>query len=408
MSPIKIGNKKISNESMNYFVDAINSTERVNGLTHKFYNYPARFSPKFVNAAITTFTDVGDTVVDPFLGGGTSLTESRINGRRFLGTDLNELSIFVSKFKSTILSNNEATELLNWCDQLPCKLNLRRNKVASNYLNETSEYKQHLNTKQTWPIRKILELSLEESQKLSSNKLQNYARGILLKTGQWALDGKAIIPSASQTRIKLRDFGYETVSSTLEYSKLARSADRLTEKTSLKRSLIVNTSAENIPKYLTRVSEESPKLIVTSPPYPGVHVLYHRWQINGRRETGAPYWISGKSDGFNESHYTFGSRFNKELEEYYFNLLRIFTSLRQIVSNETVIIQLVAFSDFTWQLERYLCTMKTAGFKEKRFPSISHYTDGRLWRDIPNRKWHANYKGRTNSSFEVALVHVPE
>ena len=33
------------------------------------------------------------------------------------------------------------------------------------------------------------------------------------------------------------------------------------------------------------------KLVLTSPPYPGVHVLYHRWQVQGRRETPAPFWI---------------------------------------------------------------------------------------------------------------------
>ncbi|MCH8294999.1 ThuA domain-containing protein [Candidatus Poribacteria bacterium] len=50
------------------FVDAINSKERISGLTHNFYNYPARFSPLFAREAIRTFTDVGD------------LTDSQENG----------------------------------------------------------------------------------------------------------------------------------------------------------------------------------------------------------------------------------------------------------------------------------------------------------------------------------------
>lgn len=390
---------------MDYFIDAINCRRRVNGLTHKFYNYPARFSPQFVNAAINTFTDVGDTVIDPFLGGGTTLTESRVNGRRFLGTDLNELSIFVSQFKSTLLTRKEAVELFNWCEILPSRLKLRGSDNSSTNIHQTPEYMQHLSTRQTWPIRKLLEISLEESDTLSSNKLQNYARGILLKTGQWALDGKSVIPSAEQIRNKLYEFGHETINSTLEYSKLVRAADMLSNKSSLKRSLIVNTSAENIPNYLSKVTEDSPKLIVTSPPYPGVHVLYHRWQINGRRETGAPYWISGKSDGFNESYYTFGSRFNKELEEYYFNLLKIFTSIRNIASEDTIIVQMVAFSQPEWQLERYLETMSQTGFKEINTSKFSSFHDGRLWRSVPNRKWHATYKGNTPSSKEVVLIH---
>src|SRR5207249_2931986 len=50
------------------------------------------------------------------------------------------------------------------------------------------------------------------------------------------------------------------------------------------------------------------QLVLTSPPYPNVHVLYHRWQVEGRRETSAPYWIAGQSDGATLSYYIMGSR----------------------------------------------------------------------------------------------------
>ena len=36
-------------------------------------------------------------------------------------------------------------------------------------------------------------------------------------------------------------------------------------------------------------TERWPQLILTSPPYPGVYVLYHRWKIGGRRESPAPF-----------------------------------------------------------------------------------------------------------------------
>jgi hypothetical protein len=67
----------------------------VRGLTHDFYKYPARFSPTFVRAAIETFTKPGDLVLDPHVGGGTTIVESRALGREGVGIDINPLAEFV-------------------------------------------------------------------------------------------------------------------------------------------------------------------------------------------------------------------------------------------------------------------------------------------------------------------------
>ena len=65
------------------FVDAVRSRERICGLSHSFYRYPARFSPLFARAAIAAFTNPGDVVLDPFMGGGTTLVEAaRLDGSR--------------------------------------------------------------------------------------------------------------------------------------------------------------------------------------------------------------------------------------------------------------------------------------------------------------------------------------
>ncbi len=66
-------------------VEAAYDCNPVNGLTHDFYRYPARFSPKFARAAIEAFTEQGDVVFDPFMGGGTTLVEASILGREGVG-----------------------------------------------------------------------------------------------------------------------------------------------------------------------------------------------------------------------------------------------------------------------------------------------------------------------------------
>ena len=64
----------------------------------------------------------------------------------------------------------------------------------------------------------------------------------------------------------------------------------------------------------------APRLVVTSPPYPGVHVLYHRWQVDGRKEAPLPFMIANKLDGSGGSYYTMGDRKNPGLATYFENI----------------------------------------------------------------------------------------
>ena len=63
-------------ESIARLIEAARDASPIAGLTHNFYRYPARFSPKLVRAAIEAFTAPGDLVLDPFVGGGTTLVEA--------------------------------------------------------------------------------------------------------------------------------------------------------------------------------------------------------------------------------------------------------------------------------------------------------------------------------------------
>ena len=85
-------------------IEAANDQSRVRGYTHRFYTYPAGFSPVFVEAAIKTFTKENDLILDPFMGGGTSIIEAIRSNRKVVGIDLNPISTFVSKVKITKLS----------------------------------------------------------------------------------------------------------------------------------------------------------------------------------------------------------------------------------------------------------------------------------------------------------------
>jgi hypothetical protein len=63
---------------------------------------------------------------------------------------------------------------------------------------------------------------------------------------------------------------------------------------------------------------------------------------------------------------------------------------------------MVAFSDPEWQLPKYLEVLEEAGLAEMYLNA-----DGapRIWRDVPNRKWHAERQERRDGSRELVLFH---
>src|SRR6476646_5981485 len=106
----------------------------VKGLTHGFYNYPARFSPAFARAAIETFTQPGDLCMDPHVGGGTTLVEALALGRHAIGVDISTLAEFVAKVKTTVYSEAELERLASWAARLTKAINIHKSSV------EFSEY----------------------------------------------------------------------------------------------------------------------------------------------------------------------------------------------------------------------------------------------------------------------------
>ena len=73
-----------------------------------------------------------------------------------------------------------------------------------------------------------------------------------------------------------------------------------------------------------------------SPPYPGVHILYHRWQVKGGKETPAPFWIANSLDGAGTAYYTMNARASS-LDRYFTGIRDTFSKLARIVSSESVI-----------------------------------------------------------------------
>jgi adenine-specific DNA methylase len=365
----------------------------VAGLTHGFYRYPARFSPQFARSAIEVFTKPGDTVLDPFMGGGTAAVEALSTGRNFVGSDLSSLSVFVTRTKTTPLDEADEKAVRQWATAL------RNTSVRSWSPRQEGWAKYQINL--PWWIKQAIEISVSTADLLSNVRQREFARSAVLKTAQRALDCRDAVPSSREF---LASVGANVAEMVGALRQFANSVTTAFDQKYLPRlhCRLVNCDAASLcaARSVPR-SWMLPKLILTSPPYFGLHVLYHRWQVHGRRETPAPFWIAASLDGKGSSFYTFGDRQRRSMDTYIERLRDCFKSVARLMDKKSTLVQLVAFSNPDVQLTPYLEAMESAGLSER----ILAAQQTRFWRTVPNRKWYAKYRSEGPGSKELLLVH---
>jgi hypothetical protein len=372
--------------------DALNCSVHTSGKTHNFYHYPARFSPEFARTIISEFSKPGELVLDPFMGGGTSITEGLTLGRFMLGVDLNALAHFVAATRTTPLSPQDEERIIAWSDSASSLLGLPNlAPVKSPVIRNLPQ-----------PVRTFVAGALEMASTLPLRRQRNFARCALLRLGQWALDcrdfsaprrrrlGRQLPSLVRSLLIGLQEFVEQCRLSGVTKSQIT--GHRLL----LNRSVVGLYEEARLRPFMGRVN-----LVLTSPPYPRVHVLYHRWQYRGRKETPAPYWIANVPDGSGEAFYTFGSRKSSSMDKYFTTLKGAFTSIRPLLAHDALVAQLVAFSDAEIQLPCYLAALEDAGFQETFLPTER----SRLSRLVPNRKWYARLREQSDAATEILLIH---
>lgn len=371
----------------------------VSGATHGFYRYPARFSPQFAAAAIEAFSNRGDLIVDPFMGGGTAIVEATRLGRRAIGTDVNALAVFVSRVKTSVLRLSQSTALKTWADRTVPGLRYH-DALAESLTPLSTAQTRNMHLPHARTLKKLSALVLESLTELPDPVTRRFARCALLRTGQWALNGRRMAIDCEQFRTRLQTSVHGMLEALSAYQDELAAGLCATP-------IVLQCDATHINIQRPFTEGERADLVITSPPYPGIHVLYHRWQVDGRKETAAPYWISGTRDGKGTAYYNLGDRRNREAADYFERLDTSFRSIRSVMKDGAVLVQMVAFSDPQRDLRRYVSTMRGAGFTE--FPLAALSPDGRhrrLWRSVPNRAWHAATKGATASSREVVFLHT--
>jgi hypothetical protein len=175
-------------------------------------------------------------------------------------------------------------------------------------------------------------------------------------------------------------------------------------KTSDVRVFLANCAARDL-NAGTFGTERKVDLVVTSPPYLGVHVLYNKWQLRGRTELRTAFFLSDTNDIGGASAYTIVDRKARSSAPYYTEIERSFSSVRKLLKKDAYVIQLVSFHDASSALPNYLDALKRSGLE--LCETYAGPQQDLHWRAVPGRRWYARVGAVSDSSAskEVLLIH---
>jgi 16S rRNA G966 N2-methylase RsmD len=344
-------------------------------------------APALARAVIESFSEPGDVVLDPFCGGGPTAVEALALGRSAYCSDLSPLAAFVTHAKARPMPKSELKLYTSWFHQAdiglgdghlrtPKPLVIGKRRVAP----KTHAHLLHL---------------IAQAQATRNPAARRLAKLTVIAVAKNCFDCKSSPATPAKLRASFNRFAERAVSRMTEFSRVVTKARRSPYGGT--RLRVMRLDARSAIRMLGRKDRKF-GLVLTSPPYPGVHVLYNRWQVAGRRETDLPFRLLGY-DGGSEATYTMGGRSRAAMEAYFGRVGTIFRELCSILSPGAIVAQVVAFPRSRDHLARYLQTMEDAGY------SAEFMQDTKIVRPVPNRRWYASLSGDGHGPREYVLVH---
>ena len=92
-------------------------------LSHSIHRYSGKFIPFIARSVIELVSQEGETILDPYMGSGTTVLEALLLKRIALGVDMNPLGVLISKVKTTPVNTNQLHKVLDDFHYLCNKLN---------------------------------------------------------------------------------------------------------------------------------------------------------------------------------------------------------------------------------------------------------------------------------------------
>ena len=237
---------------------------------HSIHPYPARFIPQIPNKAIQEYTEIGECVLDPFCGCGTTLLESVLLERPVIGVDNNAVAHLVSSAKTAIYSKEDYKSLVYFLRDLGEIISDSKAKWIPEYKNRDHWFSEHA-LNDLGRLRVAIDTLPEKPRLLALASLSS----IIVRVSY----------QDSDTRYAKVQKNYEPGSAIRWFqSKLERSVRGLAEIIDKPRADAALYLADG--RQLDFIEESSIDLIVTSPPYLNAYDYhkYHRHRL---------HWIEG-------------------------------------------------------------------------------------------------------------------
>jgi len=292
----------------------------VNAHMHGFHSYPARLHPRTAQRLVSGLTQPGDTVLDPFCGGGTVLVESRIAGRLVCGLDANPLAVALSSLKLHRTSASERRELLAVAKSVAETADARRLAKAGptrrHRASEVSEFEPHV----------FLELDgLQSGIRQVADRFQQSALMLVLSSLLNKVSRRASDTNSGSSRQKWAA-GFAIRFFTMKAQELVArltELERIVPKQATRPPIIELGDARKLP-----FRPNSVAAVVTSPPYPGVYdyVEHHRLRMNWlglSAEHLEQHEIGAKRHAVRQEPREFRAKFNAELQRCLAEMARV-------------------------------------------------------------------------------------
>ncbi|WP_083516091.1 DNA methyltransferase [Alicyclobacillus sendaiensis] len=280
---------------------------------HGLHPYPARFIPQIPRKAILTWSKPGDTILDPFCGGGTTLLEGILLQRNAIGVDNNAVACLISRAKTLDYSVQDVAELEQFASFVPS--------LADPNTPSGISIPQYKNMEYWFAAEAITDLG-----RLRWHIEQLSERCRILSLTVFSSIIVRVSYQDSDTRYSRQYYDYiQGTAIRLFENKLLDAIRRLKEivwKPKAKCSVIQGDS-----RCIPEIPDESVDMIVTSPPYLNAYDYhkYHRHRL---------YWINGDvpfaRDKEIGKHDTFTRRGAKP-EPYFEDMKDCFTEWKRVL-----------------------------------------------------------------------------
>lgn len=249
---------------------------------HGFHSYPARMHPLTAQRLIESFSQPGDVVLDPFCGSGTVLVEARLLGRRAFGVDANPLAVRLAERKLRVSSEQDRAILVEAAQAIALHADERRKAKAG-------------------PTRRYGPDDLAIFDRHVLLELDGVRAGIDKTNHPLLRADLELVLSAILTKLsrKTSDTSNRELPRRIAAGYPARLFVRKTEELARQlaevSAVMTNSPAPRVlegdARVLAGIEDHSVRLIVTSPPYPGVYDYLAHHEVRLR-------WLGLKADRF--------------------------------------------------------------------------------------------------------------